>query len=94
MPIAIAIVLSMLITLVSIFFEPKANDTSDDVIATPATCECDACEWDEYYGEAYSEYYDEFTALFNAIEYKRSKNGRSMVRRPGDKSFKFVAKGK
>lgn len=51
-------------------------------------------EWELYHAEAKQEYADEFTALFNAMEYKVSKNGRSMVKRPGDKSFKFVAKGK
>ena len=47
-------------------------------------------EWELYELEAYAEYADEFTRLFNAMEYKRSKNGRSMIRRPGDSSFKFV----
>jgi hypothetical protein len=51
-------------------------------------------DWYEYEFEAFSEYYDEFTALFNSYETKWSKNGRLMMKTPGSKSFKFVAKGK
>lgn len=51
-------------------------------------------EWDEFYALSYGEHTAAFDMLFNAMEYKVSKNGRSMVKRPGDKSFKFVAKGK
>jgi hypothetical protein len=47
-------------------------------------------EWDLYQLEAYVEYADEFTRLFNSMEYKRSKNGRSMIRREGETSFRFV----
>ncbi|MFG2268090.1 hypothetical protein [Streptomyces sp. NPDC048720] len=57
-----------------------------DVPACTAECDCHECYWLEV---AY-EFSDAFTAHFNAIEFKRSKNGRSMVRRPGDKSFRFV----
>lgn len=59
-----------------------APDYSSDIAAE---CMCDRCEWDAYYGEAYCEYADEFTALFNSYTYKLSKNGRSMV------NGKFVA---
>lgn len=48
---------------------------------------------DDVWCDAYDKAEDEFTALFNAIEFRVSKNGRSMVRRPGDKSFRFVKKG-
>ena len=56
---------------------------------------CEECndEWDLYYTEAYDEYASEFDAIFNAIEYKRAKNGRSMVKGINSKSFKFVATG-
>jgi hypothetical protein len=50
-------------------------------------------EWAAYHIEATNEYMDEFTALFNAIEFKRAKNGRSMVKGINDKSFKFAKKG-
>jgi hypothetical protein len=53
----------------------------------------EAEEWEAFHADAFAEYADEFTALFNAIEFKRAKNGASMVRRPGDKSFRFVKKG-
>lgn len=60
--------------------EPVAIESSVD----------DAMDWTLYWQEAHDEYADEFTALFEAIEFKRSKNGRSMIRRPGDNSFRFV----
>lgn len=56
-------------------------------------CECNECEWRTFKREAQQEYADEFTAYFNAIEYKRASNGVSMIKRPGDKSFRFVKKG-
>lgn len=56
--------------------------------STHATNEAD--EWAEYHAEALVEYEDEFTRLFNSMEYKRSKNGRSMIRREGETSFRFV----
>lgn len=55
--------------------------------------ECDWCgdrdeqEWSEFHADAFDEYADEFTALFNSYTYKLSKNGRSMV------NGKFVKKG-
>lgn len=60
--------------------------------------ECGWCDdeftWAEFHIDAYSEYADAFTVYFNSLEYKRAKNGASMIRVPGAKSFKFVAKGK
>lgn len=53
-------------------------------------CGCWVCFEDEAYGDAQ----DEFTRLFNSYEYKLAKNGRSMIRRSGEKSFKFAPKGK
>lgn len=52
--------------------------------------ENEAYEWAMYWHEAYQEYESAFDALFNSMEYKRSKNGRSMVRRPGDTTYRFV----
>lgn len=49
-------------------------------------------EWDLYKLEAYYDYCDEFDAIFNAVEFKRAKNGRSMVKGINDKSFKFCKK--
>lgn len=54
----------------------------------------DEIEWGEFWIDSYEDHADAFTELFNALEYKCSKNGRSMIRRPGDSSFKFVPKGK
>lgn len=61
-----------------------------NVTSAPTECACDKCEWDDYYGDAYAEYCDEFTALFNSYTYKVSKNGRSMV----NGKFVAMAKGK
>jgi len=49
--------------------------------------------WSEFHIDAYEEYADEFTALFNSYETKWSKNGRLMIRQGDSGSFKFVAKG-
>lgn len=48
---------------------------------------------DDIWWDAFEAAQSEFDAMFDAIEFKVSKNGRSMVRRPGDKSFRFVKKG-
>lgn len=52
--------------------------------------ETDEREWSEFHADAYEEYADEFTALFNSYEVKRSKNGRTMIRQGDSGSFKFV----
>ena len=63
-------------------------------ISAPLTEEDeDAYEWSEFHADAYAEYADEFTALFNSYEMKRAKNGAMMIKRAGDKSFKFCKKG-
>lgn len=54
-----------------------------------AHCLCDECCYDT----AVSEYADEFTALFNSYEVKRTKNNRLMIRSGNSGSFKFVKKG-
>ncbi|MFF5977061.1 hypothetical protein ACFY7C_36775 [Streptomyces sp. NPDC012769] len=59
--------------------------TTDAIVITT-----DAEEWDLYHAEAYEEYASEFDAIFNAIEYKRSKNNRSMVKSIHSKSYKFI----
>jgi hypothetical protein len=53
----------------------------------------DDIEWDLYHSEAYDEYADEFTALFNSYETKWSKNNRLMMRAGDSGSFRFVKKG-
>lgn len=50
-------------------------------------------EWREFHELAVIEYEDTFTTLFNSYETKWSKNDRLMIRRPGDKTFKFAKKG-
>ncbi|MFJ6010234.1 hypothetical protein ACIQHZ_31615 [Streptomyces halstedii] len=46
-----------------------------------------------YRGEAYEEYADEFTSLFNSYETKWSKNSRLMIRQGSTGPYKFVKKG-
>lgn len=53
----------------------------------------DDAEWNEYHAEAYAEYADEFTALFNSYETKRAKNGALMIRSGNSGSYKFAKKG-
>lgn len=47
----------------------------------------DEQEWAAFYVDAYCEYADAFTALFNSYSYKRTRNGRSMI------NGKFVKMG-
>jgi len=49
-------------------------------------------EWAEYHADAFAEYADEFTALFNSYETKWSKNNRLMIRQGDTGSFKFARK--
>ncbi|MGS2592226.1 hypothetical protein [Streptomyces hebeiensis] len=50
-------------------------------------------EWEEYKRDAYNEYEDMFTELFNSYETKWSKNNRLMIRQGSNGSYKFVKKG-
>lgn len=50
-------------------------------------------EWELYHADAYWEYMADFTELFNSYETKTAKNGRVMIRRQGEKTFKFAKKG-
>ncbi|HEY9259901.1 hypothetical protein [Chitinophaga sp.] len=52
-------------------------------------CMCDEC----YSEDCFTEALVEFDAIFNAVEFKRAKNGRSMVKGIHSSSFKFVKKG-
>lgn len=63
------------------------------IIAAPIVEDIDA-EWDAFHADAMREYADEFTALFNATEFKVAKNGRSMVKSANARSFKFAPTAK
>ena len=76
------ILIALAIALGLIGFPGAATATTSNAVQE---CMCERCEWDAYYGEAYSDYADEFTALFNSYTYKLSRNGRSMI------NGKFVA---
>lgn len=66
------------------------------VLPAPVSIESttDEMEWALYHAEAYDEYADEFTALFNSYEFKQAKNGAPMIRRANEKSYRFVPRGK
>lgn len=49
--------------------------------------------WNEYYVDAYNEYADEFTALFNSYETKRASNGALLIRTGNSGRYKFAKKG-
>lgn len=46
---------------------------------TSLVADNEAQEWREFHNLAYVEHFDAFTAHFESLTYKRSKNGRSMV---------------
>ena len=81
----IALVLQVLMTLIT------PADNVEVVVIPPAVV--NESEWEAYHTEAYEEYADEFTALFNSYEIKRAKNGALMIRRGNSGSFKFAKKG-
>ncbi|MFE1145211.1 hypothetical protein [Streptomyces rochei] len=87
----IALVLAVLTGLVS-------NDQDVSVVVIPpkpqhSPAMAEANDWAMYWHEAYEEYEDEFTALFNKLECKRAKNGALMIRRGNKGSYKFAKKG-
>jgi hypothetical protein len=96
----IAVIIAGLIGLLAMAFgvegdEPMGADIVPVVIPPmPNYAPLSEVTWEDFHADAYQEYADAFDDYFNAIEYKRAKNGASMVRRPGDKSFRFVKKGK
>lgn len=51
-------------------------------------------QWEEFHEEAVNEYMSIFNAIYGEVEYKVSKNGRSMVKGAYSNSFKFAPKGK
>ena len=57
-------------------------------IQIEAECDCFEC----YHADAFDEYADEFTALFNSYETMWSKNNRLMIRQGDSGSFKFARK--
>lgn len=90
----IALVLGVLTSLV------MPNQEASAVVIIPAkpqhapvVVDQDAYEWTEYYSEAYNEYADEFTALFNSYETKVAKNGAMMIRKGSKGSYTFAKKG-
>lgn len=84
----IAIILGIVLS----FLGMGANSEQPVTVIPPKRESVDVVEfeWAQFHADAFEEYADEFTAIFNAIEFKVSKNGRSMIRRPGDKGFRFV----
>lgn len=96
----IAMVIFGLGLMVAIIAEPEADmpmtitvipamPQYSPTVITRQDCLCDDC----CYEEAYIEYFDEFTALFNSYETKRAKNGALMIRRGNSGSYRFAKKG-
>jgi hypothetical protein len=85
----IALMIQVLVSLIT------PADSASAVVVIPAKPQHapisnedqEAYEWSEFYCDAYDEYADQFTALFNSYSYKLSKNGRSMI------NGKFVKMG-
>lgn len=91
----IALIIQVLISLVS------SNQSVNVVVIPPMPIESPAQsalrnadnEWLDFKIDAYQEYADEFTALFNSYEVKRAKNNALMIRRGNMGSYKFAKKG-
>jgi hypothetical protein len=47
-------------------------------------------EWQEYHAIAYEEYAETFTALYEGLQARWSKNGRLMLRQGDSGPYKFV----
>jgi hypothetical protein len=82
-----------------LMFNGTAN-ASEPVIIPPmpnyapsATVVSEEQEWELYYQDAYYDYAEQFTNLFNSYETKRAKNGALMIRSGNSGSFKFAKKG-
>lgn len=80
-----AVVISMVLAVLAPLFIPTVTPVANVVVEIP-----EELEWDQYHAEAYIEYADEFTTLFNSYETKWSKNGRLMIRQGDAGSFKFA----
>lgn len=58
--------------------------------------ECEWCNhpeevtWDEFHEDAYNEYTNEFTALFNSYKTKRASNGVLLIRSGSSGSYRFA----
>lgn len=89
----IAFILGLLLTILgtgnadasTVVIPPKPN-------YAPTNSQWDAMEWAEFEADAYWEYSDQFTALFNSYEVKFASNGRTMIRQGDSGSFKFARK--
>jgi hypothetical protein len=55
-------------------------------------CEWCADDWSAFHADAFAEYADEFTALFDSYETKWSKNNRLMIRVGDTGSYRFAKK--
>jgi hypothetical protein len=86
----IAIILGILLS----FLGSSSADV--DVVIVPPVAQAseidDELDWFIYNLEAERDYRAEFTAIFDAVEVKWSKNNRLMVKGTHAKSFKFVSK--
>ena len=93
----IAGLVAMLVLVIATMIGELRNDSTPAIppmpAYAPAVMVSEEQEWDEYHAEAYDEYADEFTALFNSYETKRARNGAILIRSANGGSFKFAKKG-
>lgn len=90
--------IALIALVIQILFMGMNNVQAEQVTVIPAKpvyspAISEEQEWAEYNEDARCEYAAEFDAIFNAIEYKVAKNGRSMVKGIHSTGFKFAKKG-
>jgi hypothetical protein len=90
----VAILLSLVLSILGFISTPTQNVVTIPAMPQYSPEVAEEIEWFEFHDLAVAEYEAEFTALFNSYEFKQAKNGAPMIRRQGEKSFKFVARAK
>jgi hypothetical protein len=85
-----AILIAVIAAIIALFIPTVNVEAVSPVIEVEIN---DEMEWAAYHVDAYEEYADEFTALFNSYETKVAKNGAMMIRQGNSGPFKFARKG-
>lgn len=93
----IAGLVAMLVLVIATMIGELRNDNAVAIPPMPTYAPAvmedhDDYEWSAYYAEAYDEYADEFTALFNSYETKRARNGAMLIRSTNGGSYRFARK--
>jgi hypothetical protein len=69
---------------------PVTAQHGPDMVETGVSAADIEQEWQEFNSLAYSEYSDEFTRIYDALEVRWSKNGRLMMRSGDSGPYRFV----